>query len=258
MVVTDRAKLGFSAGIGGAHAARTTMVAELESLLEIVPADAARDVYATAIKDDNCLAKRSSRTRALTLGHLVDLYALDPGVPIFAGLRYFWDCQPEGHGQLALLAAYARDALLRMVAPQVLILPEGSFVSREQVEEIIQEADPERFSPATLKSTAQNINSSLTKSGHLTGRVKKIRTRVQATPAAVSYALYLAWLEGARGEFLFASEYCRLLDAPQDRLMDLASQAAARGWLIFKKVGEVIEVRFPSLESVVTEALSHE
>lgn len=247
----DLAALGFSTGTGGAHTSRTTMVAELDALFEAVPAGAPREQYITAIKEDNCLAKRSGRTRLLTLGHLVDLYGLDPAIPVFAGLRYFWQRDAQGHAQLALLAASARDAVLSLVAPHILELPEGSVVSREQVEEIISREMPDRFSPATLKSTAQNINGSLTKSGHLQGRVKKVRTRLRPTPGAVGYALYLSWLEGARGEFLFKSDYCRLLGASEDLLMDLAVQAASRGWLVFKRIGDVIEVRFPDLDGLV-------
>lgn len=40
----------------------------------------------------------------------------------------------------------------------------GESVRREEVEALIQAAEPDRFSPATLKSIAQNINGSWTQS----------------------------------------------------------------------------------------------
>jgi hypothetical protein len=98
-----------------------------------------------------------------------------------------------------------------------------------------------------LKSTAQNINSTWTKSGHLRGRAKKIRSRAKATPGAAAYALLQGYLSGLRGESLFSSEYAKLLDCPVDRTMELAETASRRGWIVFKRVGSVIEVLFPNL-----------
>lgn len=118
---------------------------------------------------------------------------------------------------------------------------------REKLEEFIDEMEPGRFSPATLKSTAQNINSTWTQSGHLTGRVKKVRAQASATPGSVAYALLLGYLTGARGQALFKTEYARLLDCSFDRLVELAEQASRKGWIVFKRVGDVIEVLFPSL-----------
>lgn len=244
-----RTQLGFGEKAGGAHTSRTIMLAELESLFESVPIDASKERYAKAIIEENCLAKRSGRTRALTFRHLVDLYSLNPELPVFSGFRYFWDQDLKAHGQLALLAASARDPLLRAVTPKILRVPEGTIVTREQVEEMIREEDPDRFSRATLKSTAQNINSSLTKSGHLTGRVKKVRQTLAPSPAVVGYALYLGWLEGYRGEFLFKSRYCDLLESREDSLMDFAAQASTRGWLVFKRAGDVVELSFPKLKA---------
>ena len=254
----DRERLGFSVGLGGAHSSRTIMFDELQALFEYVPVSAPRSEYVRAIRESNCLAKRSGKTRSLTLRHLTDLYGLDPGIPVFEGLRYFWQRDIEARAQLALLAALSRDALLQLVAPQITEIPESSVVTRDQVEKMIWRDNPDRFSPATLRSTAQNINSSMTKSGHLSGRVKKVRARPVLSPGAVAYALFLSWLEGARGEFLFKSVYCKVLAAPEATLMDLATQAASRGWLVFRRIGEVVEVRFPDLGSIEQEAPTNE
>jgi hypothetical protein len=72
------ARFGFSFQRGGAHTARTMMLEELGALLTYVDHPKAdRSDYLQAIDDQNCLGKRSGKTRVLTYRHLVDLYSLD-------------------------------------------------------------------------------------------------------------------------------------------------------------------------------------
>ena len=118
---------------------------------------------------------------------------------------------------------------------------------REDLEEFLDSKEPGRFSKATLKSTAQNINSTWTQSGHLKGKVKKVRSRAKATSGSTAYALLLSYLEGTRGEALFSSEYTKLLDCSSERAIELAEEASRRGWIVMKRVGRVIEVLFPYL-----------
>lgn len=224
------------------------MAEELRALLEYVTSSTAtKGDYLKAIKEDNCLGKRSIKTRALTYKHLADLYSLNPSVTIFHGLLYFWRRDEEGRTLLALLCSYARDAILRLSASFILKLPEGLTSKREAMEEFLEDSYPGRFSGATLKSTAQNINSTWTKSGHLVGKVRKVRSKAKATSGAIAYALFLAYLTGERGESIFASEYIRLLDCSRNRAIELAEEAARRGWIVFKRVGNVMEVLFPNI-----------
>ncbi len=239
---------GFKTKSGSTHLARTIMLEDLEALLAyVIDLEANKTTYIRAIEEVNCLGKRSGRTRTLTAKHMVVLYGLDPAITIFRALLSFWARDPEAHPLLALLCAYARDPLLRVSAPFILGLTEGTNVVREKLEAFIELKDPGRFSKATLKSLAQNINATWTKSGHLKGRVKKVRTRVNPTPGAVSYALFLGYLKGLRGQFLFQSEYARLLDCSMDYAMELAEQASRRGWIVFKRIGDVTEVQFRHL-----------
>lgn len=243
-------RFGFSFGRGGAHSSRTLMLVELGALLSYVDnPDSPKAEYLDAIQVTNCLGKRSGKTRVLTYRHLVDLYALDPNFVLFRALRFFWKRDVTGQPLLAALCAYARDPIFRATAPFVLEFQKGAIVAREALEEFIDNQEPDRFSPATLKSTAQNINSSWTKSGHLTGRARKVRAHALATPGAVAFALLLGYLTGQRGENLFNNEYMRLLDCSFNRAIELAEDASRRGWITLKRVGQVIEVVFPSLIS---------
>ena len=189
------------------------MLEDLQLLLSYVCSpDATKSDYLKAVEEDNCLGKRSGKTRKLTGGHLVYLYSLDPSVTVFRVLLYFWSRDVDGQPLLALLCAYGRDALLQTSAPFILKFIKGETVSRKSLEECIDDEFPGRFSKATLKSTAQNLNSTWTKSGHLIGKARKIRSKAKPTPGSVSYALFLGYLEGIRGEALFMTEYARLLD----------------------------------------------
>lgn len=241
-------RYGFSYERGGVHTARTMMLAELRALLSFVDkVDAPKADYLEAIQTDNCLGKRSGKTRVLTYRHLVDLYALEPNLALFRALRFFWNRDVDGQPMLAALCAYSRDPIFRATASFILDFQEGTTVTREALEELIDSQEPDRFSKATLKSTAQNINSSWTQAGHLSGRVRKMRTRSVATPGAASLALLLGYLTGLRGESLFESDFTRMLDCSFEKTIELAEDASRRGWISLKRVGNVIEVLFPNL-----------
>jgi len=241
-------RFGFSFEKGGAHIARTMMLKELRMLLAHVnDASADRTDYLDAIEEENCLSKRSGRGRKITARHLVDLYALDPSVTLFRAMRFFWTRDVEAQPLLALLSAYSRDAVLRLSAPFIKDLHNGSVVSREDMESYFESTQPGRFSAATLRSTAQNLNGTWTLSGHLIGKIKKTRVTANATPGAVAYALLLGYLAGSRGASLFQTEYAKLLDCSADRAAELAEDASRRGWIVFKRVGDIQEVLFPNL-----------
>jgi len=241
-------RFGFYLGKSGAHTSRTIMLQELRTLLICVDiVNSSRSDYYRGIVDQNYLGKRSAKTRQLTYNHLVSLYSLDPSHTLYRALLYFWQRDMAGQSLLALLCAYSRDSLLRMSAPFILSFPEGAIITREALEFFIDQKEPGRFSKATLKSTAQNLNASWTDSGHLVGRSRKIRSRAIPTIGSVAYALFLGYLNGARGEGLFTTEYVKILDCSRDKLLELARGASLKGWLVFKQVGNIMEVLFPNL-----------
>lgn len=251
--------LGFNMGLGGAHISRTMMLEELNILLAHTSRiDAEKKEYLHAIIAENCLGKRSAKTRTLTGRYLVDLYSLDYKNILFRALLYFWNRDTASRPLLALLCAYARDPVLRVTAHHILNISEGTVLARESLEEFIDAQKPGRFSKATLKSTAQNINATWTKSGHLNGRAKKVRGRATPTAASVSYAMFLGYLTGLRGQTLIQSEYGKLLDCPPGKIIELAEEASRKGWIDLKRVGEIIEIGFPKLISQHELELLHE
>jgi hypothetical protein len=241
-------RFGFRLEKVGVHTSRTMMLEDLRLLLSYIGSpDATKSDYLKAIKEDNCLGKRSGKSRNLAASHLIYLYSLDISLAVFRSLHYFWIRDSEGQPILALLCAHGRDALIRMSAPFILNFSKGMVVSRTNLEKYIDDKYPGRFSKATLKSTAQNLNSTWTKSGHLTGKARKMRVIAKATPGSVAYALFLGYLNGIRGQSLFTSEYAALLDCSPIEAMELAEDASRRGWIVMKRVGNVVEVQFPKI-----------
>ena len=241
-------RFGIDFDRAGAHTSRTLMLDELTALLSYVTdPEASKTDYINAIVHDNCLNKRTLANRKITSRDLIKLYTLAPQITIFRVLIYFWGRDPNARPLLALLCAYCRDSLLRGTAPFVFDFEEFATVDREQLETFIDNLYPDRFSAATLRSVAKNLNSSWTQTGHLTGRVRKTRAKAQATSGSVSFALFLGYLMGERGESLFQTEFVKLLDCSLDQAIELAEEASRRGWIVFKRVGKTIEVVFPNL-----------
>ena len=241
-------RFGFNFEKGGAHLARTMMLKDLTSLIDYVDnQNASQDKYIKAIIDENCLGKKSGQTRKISLRHLKNLYILDPDVVLFRVLLFFWHRDPNSRPLLALLCTTARDAMFRKSVPFMRAYASGQRVDKKALEEFINKKEPDRFSKATLESLARNINATWTQSGHLTGRVKKYRSLVEPSAGAVSYALLLGYLSGVRGEALLYTDYAKILDCPGKMLVIHAEEASRKGWIVFKRVGDVIEVLFPNL-----------
>jgi hypothetical protein len=224
------------------------MLDELKMLLAHADGPGIRKAdYFRAVIDDNCLGKRSGKTRVLTWRHLVDLYSLDPDLLLFRALRFFWDRDHAGRPLLALLCALGRDPVLRASVPFIMSHPQGSVVTREAMEECIEKVAPDRFSQATLRSAAQNINSTWTKTGHLLGKTKKNRARAVPTAGSTAYALLLGYLSGIRGKSLFRTDYAAVLESSIDMMIALAEDASRQGWIVTKRIGDVMEILFPTL-----------
>lgn len=238
-------KLGFRFGLNGPHAARTMMLDDLQALFAHVPAGAGRAGYAEQVIGSNVLGKPTKKARELALRHLTTLYGLDPKLALFRALRRLWDVDPAAQPMLALLASLARDPLLKRTRAFVLSRAIGAAVTRADWEAQLAADHKDRFSPASLKSFAQNVAGTWTAAGFLCGRVRKSRSNPDVSPVAVVFALFLGHLEGLSGQRLFASEWMNLLPGSPDELQALANSASHRGLLVFLNGGGVIEVRFP-------------
>jgi len=240
--VEAMSKAGFRFGDKGTHTSRTIMLAELSDLLAAVPAHADEDTYGSAIIGDNVLGKQTTTSRRLTNQRLRELYALDPRLPIFRVLRRLWAIDEPGRPLLAMLCALARDPLLHATAQPVLALPVGSELVRALFLDSIREAVGSRLNEAVLDKVARNAASSWSQSGHLEGRVRKIRQRVTPTPGSLTMALWLGTLEGLAGQSLLDSRWTRVLDRTGRELLPVALQAKQLGLIHARAGGGVVEI----------------
>lgn len=239
--------MGFRFGDRGTHTSRTIMLAELSALLDRVPPDAERTDYAYAVIEENCLGKHTTSTRKLSLQRLRELYGLDPDISLFKALRSLWVYEHESRPLLAVLAALARDPLLRASAITILKTPYDRELSRQELTDDMLRLTGERFKEAILDKIIRNVSSSWTQSGHLQGRVRKIRVKVQPTPVACTYALYLGYLTGKRGWLLFETPFASVLDTSPHELIGIAADAKRLGLLNLKQSGTTVDVSFPEL-----------
>jgi len=223
------------------------MLDDLTTLLAGVPADAPQAEYKAAIIEHNCLGKGTLTGRQRAYRYLRELYALAPVVLVFRALRDLWDVDSAGRPLVALLSALARDPVLRATAPTVLDAPEGSPVDAAMLARAVQQRYPGSYGDGIAAKIGRNAASTWTQAGHLIGRPGKKRARAQATANALAYALLIGHTEGLRGDELFRSDWCRVLDRPADGLYELAVRASQRGLIDYRRGGGVTEVGFKLL-----------
>ena len=238
---------GFRKGDRGTHTSRTIMLDELTELFAIVPSDARRFEYEDAIVTGNCLGKRTTATRKASFQRLAELYGLHPRLILFRALRHLWDRDEAARPALALLLALARDPLLRASARAVLATPIGHEFSRQPMKDDLAAVVEDRLSPTTLDAVVRNASSSWTQSGHLRGRSRKTRQRLQPTPVATAYALLIVSAVGSGGHRLYDTPWVVVLDVFIDKFLELILKARMLGLLEFKHAGKVMDLSFPAL-----------
>jgi hypothetical protein len=126
----------------------------------------------------------------------------------------------------------------------VLDAPVGSEVNAAMLADAVAQRFPGSHGDAVRNKVGRNAASSWTQSGHLEGRSPKRRAKAVCQPATVAYAFMLGFLADARGQGLLRTVWGRALDAPDHVVYEQAFAAAQRGWIEFRRAGEVIDVGF--------------
>jgi hypothetical protein len=229
------------------------MLAELRELLRALPPETSRDGYDAAIIEDNLLGKATGATRRLTSQRLGELYGLDPSVPLFRALRRTWEVDETGRPLCALLCALARDPLLRSTAGLVLELNAGAELVRRPLLEALRAAVGERLNESVLDKVARNAASTWCQSGHLVGRVRKLRRRVTATPGALALAAWLGSLEGLAGEQLLRCRWAQVLDRSPRELEAVTLRAKQLGLITASIGGGTTEIDASVLDALPVE-----
>ena len=233
------AQVGFREGARGTHTSRTMMLSELGRLLEC---DAENGSAEDLVIEGNILGKATMAGRRLSLQRLHELYALDRAVPLYSVLADLWKREPQALPQLAILAALARDPLLRATAMPVLGLAQERDLDRDGVRDALSTTVGKRLNPSTLDKVVRNAASSWTQSGHLVGRTFKKRRRIEAKPAALAFAIWLAQASGFTGNDVLSNGWVTTLDLDQERLEILLERVRAAGLVEIRQLGPHVEI----------------
>jgi hypothetical protein len=193
------------------------------------------------------LGRSTIEGRRRAVRYLRELYLLDPSRILFRALRDLWDEEPSARPLLAGLSAYARDPVFRASAGGVLPTAPGDPVTSDDLTRAVLGVFPNAYNASTAGKIGRNTGSSWTQTGHLTGRSRKVREDVTATPASAAYAMLLGHLDGDRGQALYETPWAQFLDADRHDMERLAGLAARRGYLEMKSAGGVVEVGFRHL-----------
>lgn len=221
------------------HTSRTLMYQELSDLMSFGKAHG----EFKADVGDNVIDKRSRSNEMKTLRYLKQLYGMDGTQPLFAALMRFWDiCDEEEKRLLALQMAVTGDHLLNESVDVILSVPLGAKASIELLEAKISKTYPDRFSKATLRSTAQNIASSWKQAGFIEGKVKNIRVARKIGFRNVAFGIFLGYLEGLRGEYLLHHSAIKCLGLGAEELQHLLHEASKRDIIRYQNVGGVVVI----------------
>ena len=178
---------------------------------------------------------------------LRELYALDEASPIFGLLRKLQGIDQKSLPLLAVQVAWARDPLFRATTTPIIEATEGERVESATLALAIDAAFPGQYSEKSQGQTSRHAASSWTQSGHLVGRAKKVRHRVNPSVTAVTMALFLGDMAGYHGASVFSNPWCRLLDLDADRARSMGFEAHRAGLVTLRAVGDVVELTFPLL-----------
>jgi hypothetical protein len=240
--------LGFANGKTGGHMARSMMLNEILTVLQHTQVHGAGE-FRRVIIEENLLGKPTSSSRIKSFRHLVELYGLNVSMPLFRAFQQFAALDPTSVPLLAATCVFCRDPQFRHSFSLIENLQIGETLSRERMELHLEQAFPNRFSPAMKQSLAQNVNTSWTGCGYLAGRQRKTRTEPTPSLLATTYAMFAGFLAGFRGEILVQSVFGRLAGAAPQQIISHLKDASRQGWVVLKHSGGVTEIDFAPLLS---------
>ena len=123
----ELAPLGFSSNRTGGHMARSMMLRELTELCRSVPAELEPDGYQQIIVEENLLGKPTFSSRQKSYRHLVELYGLEPGLPLFRILRMLAAEDPLSIPLMGMVCTFCRDLQLRHSFTLIESLKSGDY-----------------------------------------------------------------------------------------------------------------------------------
>lgn len=248
MTLSDDHPGSFALGSLRTTASHTIGIRHLTELLRAVPRDAPHERYRQAVVDDNVLGRSTQTGRQRSFRHLRELYLLDPTRKEFAAMRRLWDLGTDARPLLAGILAFTRDGILRASFSAVRDATVGSVVTSTDLAKAVAGVYRTAMSDETLAKTGRNTGACWTQTGHLVGRTKKIRQKIEPLPAAIAFAAYLGHLGGAGGAGVLDVPWSGVLDLAPGADLNALRQAHTQGLVDLLVAGNVVDVTFPMLE----------
>ena len=239
--------------ISTAHTSRSISYNDLETLLSRVPRALKKGAYRSAILNDNVLGKPTMVTRLRSADVLSKLYELDIFSESFHYFLLLWQHSESHRELLAMLMALHTDSLLSSTADVILNTGVGRDLLKSDLRDALlgklSDIDSSvTYAESVVESTIRNIAASWTQSGHLEGRVRKIRRSVTPTIESVCLAAYLARKDAIAVNSMFTSKYFRVFDASVTEFRALLRDAYLAELLEYRESQDVFEVRFPTVD----------
>ena len=205
------------------------------------------DNYYDTLKQ-NSISRATQSGITKTSRYLKSLYDLDASQPQFMAFKHFWSIAHERDKPLlALIYAIGNDYQLKNSIPVINNTEIGKKVTVESIESNIENLYPQKYSANTKRSMAQNIASSWKQAGFITGKVKNIRTQPELNYLVLTFAIFMAYLNGLRGDFILTSDWVKALTLDERTIRSLAIEAAKRDLLQYQYAGNVTSITFKNL-----------
>lgn len=226
------------------HSNRTMMFSELEKVMDF----SAESGNFSESLNLNITGKKSSLGAEKTAGFLKTLYGFDNNYLPFRAFRYFWNnSESKIKPLLTLIYAVNHDYLLAESIEVVRETQTGEKVTIEAIEENIEKYHPNKYSPKTRRSIAQNLASSWKQAGLIEGKVKNIRQQPDINYTVAAFAFLKAYLKGESGDYIWESKGVKALCLGETRLRELAAECARRDLLQYQFAGGVTAFSFENL-----------
>ncbi|NCO36988.1 MAG: hypothetical protein GW893_24415, partial [Armatimonadetes bacterium] len=177
---------GFLLNPRGALTAGTIRLKELSLLIDSTSIEAPYEELRRIGVEENALLKDTHYTRVRAFRCLRDFYALDLQLPVYRVFRELWEHDSAERPLLALLLASAREPIIRATAPYILRRRAGDRVDPADLEEVLGAEFPGQYSETSLRRLGQHLASAYQQSGHLSGKVNKVRSKATSGPASTA------------------------------------------------------------------------
>ncbi|MBN2884228.1 MAG: hypothetical protein JXN10_11915, partial [Clostridia bacterium] len=196
----------------------------------------------------NVISKATQSGLTKTSRYLKSLYDLDASQPQFMAFKHFWSIANERDKPiLAIIYAIGNDYQLKNSIPVINNTEIGKKVTVESIESHVENLYPQKYSANTRRSMAQNIASSWKQAGFITGKVRNIRTQPEINYLVLTFALFMAYLSGMRGDFILKSDWVKALSLDERTIRSLSIEAAKRDLLQYQYAGNITSITFKNL-----------